>query len=162
MLAFGLSYLFSLLFIQGSTPAVFILGASSPESAQIQHVLSVELNLYIGAVSSLLNMQSSENEAVGIVNFGGAQRITDDDWRGVGRTLSKLVKLIVIDMRKLTPFVEEELEWIYEEKLLDKCIFFAPQGWDKNALELRLDELNLVTDIKSIVVESEKVLSPTQ
>ena len=104
-------------FIEARTPHVLLLGGSDPETTRLQRMLNGVFPW--SGVVSLLDMEDHQHGKMLRMAFGSV-RYPDADWRETFRFFADLVKVIVVDIRHLTPLVREEIQWVRESGLIDK------------------------------------------
>jgi hypothetical protein len=110
-------------FFGQSRPAIIlVLGSSVPETMQMQAQLSDKL--FPHRPVSLLE---SNDDRINIkYTAGNCFRITFGKWRDAVWRFARSVLVIVVDMRTMTPPVDEELQFICDEGLQFKTVLLKP------------------------------------
>ncbi len=102
---------------------ILVLGASEPQSMRLHEKLSNAL--FPHRVVSLLESPRTI-ESVSVRTPGDCFRVTLGDWRDTVWRFARSVLLVVVDLRTITPPVEEELAFIVREDLQFKTILLKP------------------------------------
>lgn len=115
--------------IHGRRPAVLLLGVSGPESINLLR----KLNLVLGTagVASLLDPDQDQKGARDHKLSSFNLRTRDErskEWEESVRELIGLAAAVVVDIRSSTEILEQEIQWISELDMVDKCVFLRGKG----------------------------------
>ena len=111
-------------FGQTRPAAILLLGASNHEALRLQSSLSNKL--FPHRPVSLL--ETSEVDVDLRLAPGDVYRITLGDWQDAVWRFARSVLVIVVDMRQMTPPVNEELQFVVHENLEYKTILLNPKN----------------------------------
>lgn len=109
--------------MHGRTPAILILGNSNSTTIKFNDTLR-----YLFSRPGISNLIDSKKKARKPLQFIGENFRTlqsfDSEWVQSVHDLIKLSKIIIIDLRTLSPIVVQEIEWVVSSDLRGKKVFF--------------------------------------